>query len=443
MRLLEEDSSLSSAKEEQRVEKSADKRRIRELEDEIKRREESEKKMHDSFVAQTKVLEKTKVLLEESRQEITSLREILEKMEGSSEAAVSQSSSLDSLEFELQSTKDNEESIASLKAKINSLKSELKSTREVEENNLRALDDLALALKEVRTEAIKTKEEASMLKDELKKSKHEVENLKLELKKFEVMFNEAKNEAETFKYISERLTFEAEDSLMQWDMKETGFVDCIKKLEDERNAAQEENKILLESLTEAQNMYRKAMEENKELKDNKKQAVYESNSQNKEGSNKLYPGNENRNSNGSATFEIIREWKLLLCEEQSNKHKDGKAHNKKSKQHKFSASCLNIKFPYKLKEVDQDEAKNLIKECDEDSESDLSDPLRGSIFDVVESPEHQKKSAFVAIDEVMNNSEEFYHLGTGHFYVENDKASRKKKAFLSRVSDLLKIRTLH
>ncbi|KAE8725685.1 hypothetical protein F3Y22_tig00008262pilonHSYRG00073 [Hibiscus syriacus] len=444
MTQLGEDSSLLSAKEEQRVEKSADKRRIHELEDEIKRREESQKKMYDSFVAQTKELEKKKVSLEESRQEITSLREILEKMKGSSEAAASQSySSLDSLEFELQSTKDNEESVASLKAKMNSLESELKLTREAEENNLRALDDLALALKEVRTEAIETKEEASMIKEELEKSNHEVENLKLELKKFEVMYNEAKNEAETFKYISDRLTLEAEENLMQWDMKETGFVDCIKKLEDERNAAQEENKILLESLTEAQNMYRKAMEEKEELKDNKKQAVYEANSLNKEGSNKHSPENENCKSNGSATFEIIREWKLLLCEEKSNKHKDDKAHNKKSKQHKFSSPCLNIKFPYKLKEVDQDETKNLIKECDEESESDWSDPLRGSIFDVVESPEHQKKSAFVAIDEDMNNSEEFYHLGTGHFYVENDKASRKKKALLSRVSDLLKIRTLH
>ncbi|XP_039062309.1 WEB family protein At4g27595, chloroplastic-like [Hibiscus syriacus] len=425
---LEEDSSLSFAKEEQRVEKSEamdlllleGKRRIHELEDEIKRRDESEKKMYDSLVAQTKELAKTKISIEESRQEITSLREILEKMEGSSEAAASQSSSsLDSLEAELQSAKEKEGNVASLKAKMNSLKNEMKSTREAKENNLRVLDDLALALKEVRTEAIETKEEASMIKDELEKSKDEVENLKLKLKNIEVMYNEAKNEAETFKYISEILTLEAEQNLMQWDMKETGFVDCIKKLEDEKNAAQEENKILLESLTEAQNMYRKAMEENEELRDNKKQAVYEANyvtketasiySRNKEGSNKLSPENENRKSNGSATFEIIREWKLCFV---------------------------------KSKEV-EDETKNLIKESDEESESDLSDPPRGSIFDVVETLEHQKKPAFVAIDEAMNNSEEFYHLGTGHFYVENNKTSRKKKALLSRFSDLLKIRTLH
>ncbi|GMI99422.1 hypothetical protein HRI_003611500 [Hibiscus trionum] len=378
--------------------------RINELEKEIKSMKESEKNLYDSLVAQTKELQQTKLSLQESRQQIISLHQTLDKMEASS-----LTSSVDDLSRATSKAK-------MLTQELNSLKTQLNSTRRAEENNQKALEDLALALKEVRTEA-------NEAKDKLEKSNDQVKNLKLKLQNMEAMYNEAKNEAETFKYISERLTLEAEENLLQWNMKEIGFVDCMKKLEDERNAAQEENKTLLESLTEAQNMYRKAMEENEELRDNKKQVE-----------------NESRKVNGSTNFEIIREWKLLFCEEQSNKHKDGKEQNKKPKQHKFSTPCLNLKFPYKVKDV-EDEAKQLMKESDEESVSELSDLLRGSIFDVAETPkageQDPKNAAFDAI------GEEYYHIETGHFYEEHDRTSRKKRALLGRFTDLIKIRSFH
>ncbi|KAK9039300.1 hypothetical protein V6N11_014506 [Hibiscus sabdariffa] len=390
-------------------------RRILQLEDEIKTSKESEKNMYVIFAALTKELEKTKISLEESRHEIISLRQNLEKMDPSSSA-------------ELQSTANM------LTQEVNSLKTQLKSTREAEENNLTALDDLALALKEVRTEA-------NQAREELENSKAQVESLKLQLNNMEAMYNEAKNEAQTFRYISERLTLEAEEGLLEWNMKETGFVDCMKNLEDERNAALEQNKTLLESLTEAQNMYRKAMEDKEQLRDNQKQVMQEANYVSKESASIAREENSRRSRkmNGSTNFEVIREWKLLFCEDHCGKNKDGKERNKKAKQHRFSTPCLNLKFPYKVKEV-EDEGKS----DEEESESELSDLLRGSIFDVAETPkaeEQQPRDAgFVAIDD---EGEEYYHIETRHFYEENDRTSRKKKALFSRFSDLIKVRSFH
>ncbi|KAL4354009.1 hypothetical protein GQ457_06G043640 [Hibiscus cannabinus] len=378
-------------------------RRILQLEDEIKTSKESENNMYVILAALTKELEKTKISLEESRHEIISLRQNLEKMDPSSSA-------------ELQSTANY-----MLTQEVNSLKTQLKSTREAEENNLTALDDLVLALKEVRTEA-------NQAREELENSKAQVESLKLQLNNMEAMYNEAKNEAETFRYISERLTLEAEEGLLEWNMKETGFVDCMKNLEDERNAALEQNKTLLESL----NMYRKAMEEKEQLQ---KQVMQEANYVSKENSRR------SRKMNGSTNFEVIREWKLLFCEDHCGKNKDGKEGNKKAKQHRFSTPCLNLKFPYKVKEV-EDEGKS----DEEESESELSDLLRGSIFDVAETPKAEEQqpvdahAGFVGIDD---EGEEYYHIETRHFYEENDRTSRKKKALFSRFSDLIKVRSFH
>ncbi|MBA0653808.1 hypothetical protein Goklo_020938 [Gossypium klotzschianum] len=460
---------------------SEGKKRIHELEEEIKRRKESGKKMHDSYVAQTKEFEQTKVSLEESRHVITSFRENLEKMEGNSSEGASQSSVeddhslMDGSESELQSNKESlvraqeKERAALLKANIlsqevNLLKYELKSTREAEENNLKAMDDLAFALKEVRTEANEAKEELSVTKYELEKSREDVELLKMMLTSIQLMYNEAKGEADVFKNTSERLKLEAEGSLMAWNMKETGFVDCIKKLEDERNAAQEENKSLLESLKEAQNMYRRTMEENQKFRGSKKQANYVS----KAVSNKKYEalsfhsqGNEKPKIKEATNFEIIREWKLLFCEEQSNKQKplrctdqkeqqkDGKEANKKAKQQKSGTPCLNLKFPHKSKDAEED-IENLIKDSDGESGSELFDPLRGSIFDEAETPKaaspiatrHRNKPSFAANDE-SNSGEEFYPIDSTNFDEENYKTTRKKKALLSRFSELIKIRTFN
>ncbi|KAH1082638.1 hypothetical protein J1N35_022399 [Gossypium stocksii] len=440
---------------------SEGKKRIHELEEEIKKRKESGKKVHDSYVAQTKEFERTKVSLEESTL-ITSFRENLEKMEGNSSEAASQNSVeddhslMDGSESELQSNKGS------------LVRAQEKERAALLKANILTMDDLAFALKEVRMEANEAKEKLSVTKHELEKSREEVELLNMMLTNIQLMYNEAKGEADVFKNTSERLKLEAEESHMAWNMKETGFVDCIKKLEDERNAAQEENKSLLESLKEAHNMYRKTMEENQKFRGSKKQAKNEANYVSKAVSNKKYEalsfhcqGNEKPKIKEATNFEIIREWKLLFCEEQSNKQKpqrctdqkeqqkDGKEANKKAMQQKSGTPCLNLKFPHKSKDAEED-IENLIKDSDGESDSELFDPLRGSIFDEAETPKaaspsatmQRNKPSFAANDE-SNNGEEFYPIDSTNFDEENDKTTRKKKALLSRFSELIKIRTFN
>ncbi|XP_017621459.2 putative WEB family protein At1g65010, chloroplastic [Gossypium arboreum] len=468
---------------------SQGKKRIQELEEEIERRKESEKKMHDSFVAQSKEHKQTQISLERSKQEIKLLLENLDKSEGSSEVA-SQSSvgddHLDRHEFELQLTKANsaraleDERASSLKAKklaeeVKSLKSQLRSTIEAEENNQKAMDDLALALKEVKSEANETKEKHCLTIQELEKSKEEVKNLKLQLKKVEEQYMEAKEAADRFNNTSERLRLEAEETLLGWNGKEKGFVECIRKAEDERNAAHEENKALLEALEESKNMYKIAKEENQKLRDIMKQAINEAsvakeaaniareeNSQLKdtiakkeEALNILSQENESLKINEAAAVENIRDLKLLFCEanwetedhhEQATKQKPvntssaEKDHSKKVKRyHERSSGPLSLTFP--------------VRASDEDSSSDYSDdPLKGSIFDVAETPKsapaagstpsvgtHQrKKSSSVLTDDEGMNGEEFEGIDTSHFDEEGDRSTRKKKALLRRFGDLIR-----
>nr|KJB18235.1 hypothetical protein B456_003G041200 [Gossypium raimondii] len=444
------------------------KKRIQELEEEIERRKESEKKMHDSFVAQSKEHKQTQISLERSKQEIKLLLENLDKSEGSSEVASQGSVGDDHLErheFELQLTKTNsaraleDERASSLKAKklaeeVKSLKSQLRSTIEAEENNQKAMDDLALALKEVKSEGNETKEKHCLTIQELEKSKEEVENLKLQLKNVEAQYMEAKKEADRFNNTSERLRLEAEETLLGWNGKEKGFVECIRKAEDERNAAQEENKALLEALEESENMYKIAKEENQKLRDIMKQAINEAsvakeaasiareeNSQLKdtiakkeEALNILSQENESLKINEAAAVENIRDLKLLFCEanwETEDHHEQ--------RYHKRSRGPLSLTFP--------------VRASDEDSSSDYSDdPLKGSIFDVAETPKsapaagstpnggtHQrKKSSSVLTDDEGMNGEEFEGIDTSHFDEEGDRSTRKKKALLRRFGDLIR-----
>ncbi|TYJ14097.1 hypothetical protein E1A91_A10G094500v1 [Gossypium mustelinum] len=312
---------------------SEDQQRIHQLSEQIKERKESEKKIYDSYVAQSKEFEQEKVSLEHSKNQINSLLENMQKWEHPSNVSFQTSMGNDHLkrlELELQFTKEKlvraqeDEQASSLRAKnlteeVNFLKSEMKFIADAEENNKKAMDDLALALKEVITEANEAKNKLSATQFELEKTKGLVENLKMKLKMVEGKYNEAKKEADRYKNTSERLRIEAEESLMAWNTREIGFVDCIRKAEDERNAAKEESKALLESLEEAENMNKKAKEENQKLRDIMKQAINEANNsqlkdsiaKKDEALNFLSQENETLKINEAAACEMIKELKQL------------------------------------------------------------------------------------------------------------------------------------
>ncbi|XP_039042667.1 centromere-associated protein E-like [Hibiscus syriacus] len=264
-------------------EEDSNKESIESLKKELEESKESERKLQDLLLVQTKELEKTKVSLEESRIEIKSL---LEKHESSSEIASQGSTSddhspVESLEHELRVTKSNlaktQEKAKSLAEEVMMWKNELRRTIEAEDNNKKAMDGLASALQEVIIESNQTKDKLSSTEEELKKTKKEVEELKVMLKKVKDQCVDERREADRQKNIAERLRAEAEESIIAWSEQQKGFVECIKKGEFEKNAAREECKTLKDSLKEAEEANNKSRDEIHKLRDIMRQALTEAN----------------------------------------------------------------------------------------------------------------------------------------------------------------------
>lgn len=267
-----------------------DHKRIRELEEKLTQRKEAEAKAFESLMEMTKELGQTKISLEESRHEIVSLHEKLERFEGSGLVSSRQCGSkntsatrncfkdstsmkemLESLNSELQMVKENlsraqdEEKQALVRAhnllsEIGKLRNELKSANVVEENSKKAMDDLAMALKEVATELGEVKLKLELALTELEHWRGEAANVKLRARsaeeKYKTLLDEKRKEAEKYKNAAERLRLEAEESLLAWNNKETKFIESIQRADEEKTLAQQENIRLRESIRAVDNMVR-------------------------------------------------------------------------------------------------------------------------------------------------------------------------------------------
>ncbi|KAJ9670163.1 hypothetical protein PVL29_026608 [Vitis rotundifolia] len=316
LKLAERDAAVDKLKKELNIAKiteshtvdslSESKARIQELERELEKKKDSEAQVFDSLVSQTKQLEQTKISLEESKLEIASLHDREQILEGSYgqssrdldlfnnclENTHSRKEELESLKSDLHQAKGNlahaqkAEHLASSQTQavlqeMGLLKSELKLALEAEEKSKKAMDDLALALTEVATEANQAKEKLSSTQAELENKKEEAEQLKQTLKttesKYQILLDEARKEMEYYKNISERLRSEAEESLLAWNLKETEFVNCMKEAEEEKIAIQQENTRMTESMKAAEDMKKASREENHKLRDILRQALNESN----------------------------------------------------------------------------------------------------------------------------------------------------------------------
>ncbi|KAL8240334.1 hypothetical protein R6Q59_013689 [Mikania micrantha] len=102
-----------------------------------------------------------------------------------------------------------------LKDEIAMLKSEVRIATETEEKSKKAMDDLALALREVVTEDNTSNEKLKLSQEHVNHLKEEIKVLKQEL---ELQTN-----------TSERLRGEAEESILAWTGKEIGFYKLFKK----------------------------------------------------------------------------------------------------------------------------------------------------------------------------------------------------------------------
>lgn len=230
--------------------------RLQQLEGELEAARDSEKKMLLSLEAQTKQLEQTKVSLEEAKLEIASLRD--------------SSKSLESFNPGKQPVKNlRRRGVMSFsfadpgEVETWSLQRELKLAVESEEKCKKAMDDLAITLKEQTTEAREAKGKLLLTQAELNSARTEVESLKSLLENTEDKLQLALEEAERLKVESDELVVASKE-------KERGLVDCIKMFEGELSKGNEENEKLIKS----QGVIR---DENSRLREMLKHAVGEAN----------------------------------------------------------------------------------------------------------------------------------------------------------------------
>ncbi|XP_050205380.1 WEB family protein At1g12150 [Mercurialis annua] len=451
---------------------SKSKERIHELESEIGMAKEAESEIIASLAAQTKQLEQTKMLLEESK---------LEKLDESSPTKKSN----DGYESEIL---DSEFNLVQGNSEIEMLKNELKQAIEAEENSKKAMDDLALALKEVATESNQTKNDLIVKHEELENLRKESEELKEKFRNSDInqrtLLEEAIKEADLHRNIADRLRLEADESIQAWNGKETGFVECIRIAEEEKLAAMEENKKLLETIKSAEKKNEIAKQENQKLRDILKQALNEANvakeaariaiSENSQLKDSLAEKddalifitreNENLRINEVSALENIKELKKLASEATSEDHHHKeqehklllKSQNSVDKEAPLKERKLSNAFSFNLKELlistihsythdPEQKIQEKHKEKKEDNEEEESDPLKGSIFDVTDSPvaaatihHHRRRSSTFAEEADSINADDLDHIDGVHIDdVENEKNPKKKKALLRRFGDII------
>lgn len=472
-------SDMSLKKHEQQLSDKDDllseyRRKLQESEAELEKRRESETNLFDTLVVQTKQLEQNKILLEESRHEISCLEEKLKTLQlGANKMADSEEKKVKEPELAKKKLNESrgdetveEEGLFALEARslveeLNLLKSELKSATKAEENSKKAMDDLAFALKEVATEANQVKAKLTLSLVELEHTKTDAERWKVMLEtteeKYKELLDVTRKEADRFKNTAERLRLEAEESLSAWNGKETEFVTCIKRAEEERLLTQQETARVVELLKEAEGKIKISKEENQKLRDILKQALNEANvakeaaeiakaenARLKDSLTLLVHENEMLKIHEAASFENIKELKKLLPETSSKefRNEDIEKYSAikegvKAKEHKESKS-LSKTFSLNLKDMITNKQPPKVvnnEEVTNNKEITEDDTLKGSIFDEVdessdESPNHDVDTGV---------PEDFDNLDESNFDdYEGDRNNRKRRALLRRFGDLIR-----
>ncbi|KAL6845891.1 hypothetical protein ACP4OV_024466 [Aristida adscensionis] len=224
------------------------------LEREVDKSKESERKMLESLIYQTKQLEQTKISLEEAKLEIATLQQANKGLEAA--AATARRAGV-----EQRSVKDLV--FGGADEEIRVLRSELRTAMQGEERSRKALDDLSLALSDVTMEAKQVKVWLSEAQAELEAANAEAGRLRGELAAAEAGLRAVSGE-------HDRCRLEAEESAAAWSDKERVLLDCVRATEEEVNRARQENTKLVES-------QRVIRDENARLRDILKQAVAEAN----------------------------------------------------------------------------------------------------------------------------------------------------------------------
>uniref|UniRef100_A0ACD5UR64 Uncharacterized protein n=1 Tax=Avena sativa TaxID=4498 RepID=A0ACD5UR64_AVESA len=229
----------------------AEKEKVQLLEREVGKAKESERKMLESLIYQTKQLEQTKISLEEAKlemqQQSSRCHEAPAAASGTWRGVMEQMSVKD-LVFGGQADEE-----------VRVLRGELRTAMQGEERSRKALDDLSVALSDVTMEAKQVKRWLAQTQADLEAANAEADRLRAELAAVETRLRE-----------QHRCRLEAEESAAAWGDKERVLLGCVRAAEEEVNLARQENTKLVES-------QRVIRDENARLRDILKQAVGEAN----------------------------------------------------------------------------------------------------------------------------------------------------------------------
>ncbi|KAK8930988.1 hypothetical protein KSP39_PZI016660 [Platanthera zijinensis] len=216
--------------------------KIRLIELQAKKAAESENKMLESMIHQTKQLEQAKISLEETKLELRNLQESIKMMED-----------LDN--------KKSLDSVGGAQQEMMKLRNDLRLALEAEEESKKAMDSLAVALMEVTSETNYVKIELAKRQSELERTRDEAKSDNILLKIAEQKLLEA---LDAF----DKKNLEYEESVSTWMKKEYYFVSCLRISEEELTKEKQENSRISTS-------WKVAKEENMKMRDIMKQAVNE------------------------------------------------------------------------------------------------------------------------------------------------------------------------
>ncbi|CAL5016663.1 unnamed protein product [Urochloa decumbens] len=216
---------------------------------------ESERKMLESLIYQTKQLEQAKISLEEAKLEVATLLQANRALESAAAVATRRGGGF----TDQRSVRDL--MFGGAEEEIRVLRGELRAAAQGEERSRKAADDLAVALSDVTMEAKQVKVWLSEAQAELEAAGAEADRLRAVLADAESRLRAASAERDRFRH-------EAEECAAAWGDKERVLLDCVRASEEEVNRARQENTKLVES-------QRVIRDENARLRDILKQAVAE------------------------------------------------------------------------------------------------------------------------------------------------------------------------
>uniref|UniRef100_A0A0E0BE66 WEB family protein n=1 Tax=Oryza glumipatula TaxID=40148 RepID=A0A0E0BE66_9ORYZ len=156
------------------------------------------------------------------------------------------------------------------------IEQELDGARDERDKAKKAVEDLAAALREVSSEAREAKERVLAKQTELDSAQLQISELKAEMKnaqdRYQLMLDESKSEVECISKTVEKLGSEAKISNDEWASKEAGFVEMIRRSEEEMSSIKSEMSSLMVSLGAAEKQVQELKAERTQLLDKLKQS---------------------------------------------------------------------------------------------------------------------------------------------------------------------------